>query len=125
MSMHLQYVVALYLLLLSISALALDSADDFDGSYGVGPTTCTVSPIKMAFEVRWAHGTGPQIFFYDSASPFGSFRFVSERKPDGFDHFVFYDSGLKRGVFIRADGIRFPVRKQQRRNGQRGQYDSR
>ena len=112
MNMYHQYIVALYLLLLCISVPAADSADEFDGSYYVGSTICTITPIKMAFEVRWANGAGSQVFFYNTTSPFDSFSFVSERKPDGFDRFVFYDSSLENGVFIRADGFRFLVRKQ-------------
>ena len=35
----------------------------FEGKYQIGNTTCTVKPIKMAFEVKWAKGTGTEIFF--------------------------------------------------------------
>lgn len=116
MSTHPKFAVTLCLLLLSIVANAFDLSEEFEGVYVVGPTTCTVTPIKMAYDVRWAEGVGKQVFFFESSAPNGSFIFVSEPKRVGEDRFVFYDSRLINGVFIRADGARFPVNKAQPRN---------
>lgn len=115
MPIHPKFAATLCLLLLPIVATAFDWLDEFEGVYAVGPTTCTVTPIKMAFDVRWAEGAGTQVFFFESATPNGPFIFVSEPKTVGADRFVFYDSRLINGVFIRADETRFPVHKAQPR----------
>lgn len=79
---------------------------DFEGRYQVGETTCTVKPIKMAYEVRWAKGSGTMIFFGEEEK-----RFVSEERAEGRDTFVFDDESLSSGTFIRADGKQVPVRR--------------
>jgi hypothetical protein len=101
--------ILLALLLLTWLASVAGTPDEFEGTYRVGPTTCTVAPVKMAFEVRWLRGRGAMMFFFDGDSPFGPYSYVSERKPTGFDRFVFSDRRLVAGVFIRSDGARFPV----------------
>lgn len=113
MAMLLQIKSYMAVIGLACSLFAFDcgAADEFEGVYRVGPTTCTVTPAKMAYEIRWKGGQGMMPFFYDADSPFGPFSFVSERKPDGFDRFVFTDQGIRTGTFIRSDGRRFPVMK--------------
>lgn len=85
------------------------AGDEFEGRYRVGPTTCNVTPVKMAFEVRWQRGVGHMMFFYEPGAAAGRHRFVSEDKPDGRDRFEFDDDRLNRGRFVRADGKVFPV----------------
>ena len=82
---------------------------EFEGSYKVGNTTCTVKPIKMAFEVRWAKGRGAMRFFFDSTTPDGKAVFVSEDSGKGPDKFVFDDNRYSSGKFLRADGKMFAV----------------
>jgi hypothetical protein len=82
------------------------AAGEFEGRYRVGETTCTVKPIKMGFEVRWAKGTGAMIFFGEEGH-----RFVSEDAGKGSDSFVFDDDTLNSGTFIRADGKQTPVKR--------------
>ena len=82
---------------------------EFEGSYKVGNTTCTVKPIKMAFEVRWAKGKGVRRFFFDSTTPDGKAVFVSEDSGQGTDKFVFDDNRYNSGKFFRADGKIFAV----------------
>lgn len=86
---------------------------NFEGTYRVGDTTCTVKPIKMAFEVRWAKRKGTMIFFYDTASEQsgGKKIFNSEDKAKGKDQFVFDDDRYQSGKFVRADGKELPVTK--------------
>ena len=79
---------------------------EFEGTYQVGTTTCTVRPVKMAFEVRWAKGTGSMMLFAD-----GDNHFVSENSRDGQDVFIFDDDSLTTGKFTRADGKEMPVKK--------------
>lgn len=82
---------------------------EFEGRYRVGDTTCTVNPIKMAFEVRWAKGRGAMPFFFDSTTPEGQPIFVSEDSGKGTDKFIFDDNRFNSGKFIRADGRTFAV----------------
>jgi hypothetical protein len=95
----------------SLGAFALSIDEEFEGSYRVGGTTCVVKPIKMAFEVRWAKEKESMVFFYEWDSRFGDYTYISEEKLSGFDRFVFVDERLLSGVFIRADGMRYPVTK--------------
>lgn len=82
---------------------------EFEGRYRVGKTTCTVNPIKMAFEVRWTKGRGAMRFFFDSTTPEGKPIFVSEDSGKGTDKFIFDDNRFNSGKFIRADGRTFAV----------------
>ncbi len=83
----------------------------FAGTYRVGNTTCTVKPVKMAFEVKWAKGSGTMMFFFDGDESAGSYRYSSEDSPRGRDAFVFDDDTFTTGTFIRADGTEMPVTK--------------
>jgi hypothetical protein len=85
--------------------------DEFEGRYQVGTTTCTVKPIKMAFEIRWARGRGAMHFFFEQATPKGESVFVSEDLDHGVDRFIFEDSRYRSGKFIRADGKVFTVKR--------------
>lgn len=82
---------------------------NFEGTYKVGDTTCAVKPVKMAFEIKWAKGSGTMIFFYDETA--GKYSYSSEDKGKGKDKFVFDDDTLTTGKFIRADGKEMPVSK--------------
>lgn len=86
---------------------------NFEGIYRVGSVTCTVKPIKMAFEVRWTQGKETMIFFYDTASEQagGKKIFNSEDKGKGKDQFVFDDDSYQSGKFLRADGKELLVTK--------------
>lgn len=87
--------------------LTTDEADgEFGGRYQVGETTCTVKPVKMAYEVRWAKGSGAMLFFGEEEK-----RFVSEERDEGRDAFVFDDDSLSTGTFIRAGGKEAAVRR--------------
>jgi uncharacterized protein DUF3828 len=83
-----------------------EADDEFEGRYQVGETTCTVKPVKMAYEVRWAKGSGAMLFFGEEKK-----RFVSEERAEGRDAFVFDDDSLSTGTFIRADGKKVAVRR--------------
>lgn len=85
---------------------AVAAGGEFEGRYQVGETTCTVKPVKMAYEVRWAKGSGAMIFFGEEGK-----RFVSEESGAGSDAFVFDDESLDSGTFIRADGKQVAVRR--------------
>jgi hypothetical protein len=87
------------------------SVSEFEGRYKVGNTTCTVMPIKMAFEIRWKKGRGVMYFFFDKTTPDGKFIFVSEDFGKGRDKFIFSDKFYNSGIFIRADGKVFVVKR--------------
>lgn len=83
-----------------------DSAPgEFEGQYRVGDTTCTVRPDRMAFEVKWAKGSGSEYFFYKDARIFES----EEDKSGGRNEFRFDDDNYNTGTFVRADGKTFSV----------------
>jgi hypothetical protein len=81
------------------------ASGEFEGKYKVGETTCTVKPVKTAFEVRWAKGSGSEYFFYKDATTFES----EEDKTRGRNEFRFDDEEYNTGTFVRADGKTFPV----------------
>ncbi len=78
---------------------------EFQGKYKVGETTCIVKPVKTAFEIKWAKGTGTEMFFYKDAKVFGS----EEDKAGGRNEFRFDDENYNTGTFVRADGKQFAV----------------
>jgi len=82
----------------------------FEGKYQIGPTTCTVKPTKMAFEVQWEKGSGSEIYIYDDSS--GDrvvYRSESSKKGAEPNIFSFDDETLDTGTFYRGDGKEFPV----------------
>lgn len=48
--------IAFFTLAISFATLVIGIRREFEGTSQVGGTTCTVEPIKMAFEVLWAKG---------------------------------------------------------------------
>jgi hypothetical protein len=79
--------------------------NEFEGKYRVGDTTCTVSPHRMAFQIRWAKGSGVEYFYYKDANVFES----EEDKNGGRNEFRFDDESYDSGTFVRADGKVFTV----------------
>jgi Protein of unknown function (DUF3828) len=88
------------------------SADgNFEGTYQVGDTTCTVKPVKMAFEVKWKQGSGTEIFFSEGRA---NDRYIFASRPEGdakANSFAFDDENYTTGTFYRADGKEFPVKR--------------
>jgi hypothetical protein len=82
-------------------------AGEFEGTYQVGETTCTVKPVKMAFEVRWAKGSGVEMFHFDEGNTFESDTDTTA----GRSKFIFDDENYNAGTFKRADGKVFTVRR--------------
>lgn len=81
------------------------SSGEFEGKYVVGDTSCTVKPAKMSFEVRWAKGSGVEMFFFKDGTTF-------ESAADGrVNQFVFDDEKYDAGTFYRADGKTFPIKR--------------
>ena len=79
--------------------------NEFEGTYRVGDTTCTVRPVKMAYEIRWAKGKGSEYFFFKDANTFES----EEDKSGGRNEMRFDDENFNTGTFYRADGKTFPI----------------
>jgi hypothetical protein len=81
----------------------------FEGKYQVGDTTCTVKAVKMAFEVRWAKGSGVETFYANDGD---NNSFSSENKEGGFENtFAFDDDTYNTGKFLRADGKELPIKR--------------
>ncbi len=87
------------------SAEPVPTSGEFEGRYRVGDTTCTVKPVKMAFEIKWAKGSGSEYFFFKDANVFES----EEDKNGGRNEFRFDDQNYNTGTFVRADGKTFAV----------------
>ncbi len=73
-------------------------AGEFEGTYKVGETTCTVKPAKMSFEVRWAKGSGVETFVFEGRDAKGH-NFVSEPEPGKYNVFTFADENYNSGTF--------------------------
>ncbi|MEP6789501.1 MAG: hypothetical protein ABJB40_13765 [Acidobacteriota bacterium] len=61
----------------------------------------------MGFEIRWAKGTGVEMFFAQGANTFETER----NKEGGKNSFVFDDDKYEKGLFYRTDGRILTVRK--------------
>ena len=94
-------------------AIMANAADlqEFEGRYQVGTTSCKVKPVKMAFELRWARGKGVQIFFFEGQSKEGKYTYATDSQSKTQDRFVFDPENFSSGIFIRADGKEFPVKR--------------
>jgi hypothetical protein len=79
---------------------------EFKGKFQVGDTSCTVKPVKMAYEIRWAKGSGVEMFFSKNETTF-------ESSPDGGEpnRFEFDDESYSLGMFYRGDGKTFRVKR--------------
>lgn len=97
-----------------VSMLREDAAREnaeFRGEYKVGTTTCTVTPVKMAYEVRWLKGKGAEMFFFKEERD-GKFTFESQKDKSGkTNRFVFDDGTYRSGNYYRGDGKIFTVSK--------------
>jgi Protein of unknown function (DUF3828) len=83
---------------------------EFEGKYQIGETICTVKPIKMAFEVKWEKGSGTEIFFsQDRAND--KYIFASDPPTGKANIFSFDDENYNTGIFYRADGKEFPIKR--------------
>lgn len=82
------------------------TSGEFEGKFTVGETSCMVKPVKMAFEVRWAKGSGVETFVFTDDNSF-------ESAPGSTDtnKFVFDDENYNTGTFYRADGKSLPVKR--------------
>jgi hypothetical protein len=84
---------------------------NFEGKYQIGDTTCTVKPIKMAYEVKWEKGKGSEIFFSEGRTN-DKIIFVSEEKEgEKSNVFSFDDESFSTGTFYRGDGKEFAIRR--------------
>lgn len=97
-----------------VSMLKEDAAREnaeFRGEYRVGTTTCEVTPVRMAYEVRWLKGKGAEMFFFKEERD-GKFIFESQKDKTGkTNRFVFDDGTYRSGNYYRGDGKIFTVSK--------------
>jgi len=89
-----------------------DARSELEGRYKVGPTTCIIKPVKMAFALKWEKGKGTMHLFYEGTNSDGNQVFVSEDLGGGRrDRFIFDDRQYDTGLFVRADGKTMHVRR--------------
>lgn len=79
---------------------------EFEGTYRVGDTICTVKFQNKGYAVRWAKGSGIEYFSLMDNTTFASSTVESEA-----NKFVFDDDSYNTGTFIRADGKTMPIRR--------------
>jgi len=89
---------------------AAQSKEDsfFDGKYNVGSMTCTVKPVKMAFEVRCSERKGVTMFFNEGDASSAKPAFSSEDKKE---RFVFDNDRFDSGKYTGAAGKELPVKR--------------
>jgi hypothetical protein len=88
------------------------TSGDFEGTYLVGTTSCTVKPVQMAFEATWKGSKEPRYFFYDAErSTGGQVVFVTDPDTDKLPavSFIFSTPALDTGIFVAADGAKLKV----------------
>lgn len=83
---------------------------EFEGKYQIGETSCTVKPIKMAFEVKWEKGSGTEIFFFQGRAN-DKYIFASDPPNGKANIFSFDDENYNTGTFTRADGKEFSIKR--------------
>jgi hypothetical protein len=84
---------------------------EFEGVYQIGETTCTVKPVKMAFEVKWAKGSGTEMFFSEGRAN-DRYIFASNPPNGKANSFAFDDENYNSGTFYRgSDGKEFPIKR--------------
>lgn len=81
---------------------------EFEGKYQIGDTTCLVKPVKMAFEVKWAKGSGTEMFFSEGRAN-DKLIFASSPPKGKANSFSFDDENYNTGIFYRADGKEFLI----------------
>lgn len=81
---------------------------EFEGRYQIGETTCTVKPVKMAFEIKWEKGKGVEMFFFQDRAN-DKYIFASDPPKGKANVFSFDDENFNTGIFYRADGREFPI----------------
>lgn len=86
------------------------NSGEFEGKYQIGETTCTVKPVKMAFEVRWEKGSGVEMFFSEGEAN-DKYIFASDPETGKANVFSFDDDNYNSGIFYRADGKEFPIKR--------------
>ncbi len=64
----------------------------------------------MAFEVKWAKGTGTEIFFFQDRAD-DKYIFASDPKTGKANVFSFDDENYNTGIFYRADGKEFSIKR--------------
>jgi len=87
------------------------TSGEFEGTYQIGDTTCTVKPVNMAFEIKWEKGAGAEMFFADDRGGGDKITFSSDSKKGKPNVFSFDDENYNTGTFYRADGKEFPIKR--------------
>ena len=82
------------------------STSGFQGKYKVADMTCTVKPILLTFEVTWDKGKDVEKFVAKENN-----TFESSSDPAKVDKFIFADEKCDAGMFYRADGATFAVKR--------------
>ena len=96
-------------------ARAFSQSDDVEGKYSVGKTSCTITwdERDKVYKVYWSEGIGNTTLFYKNVSPNGNIVYdeYNDTDTDYLGTFTFKNESLTRGVYTRADGKEFTVKR--------------
>ena len=86
----------------------------FKGTYEVGSTRCLVTPVRMAYEVRWPGVRQPEYYFYDEKSSTDSAVIMltdPAYTPGPVRKFIFSSRQMEEGFYVGKDSRKLPVRR--------------
>ena len=102
-------------LLLISPARSFSQSDDVEGKYSVGKTSCTITWDERDHvdKVYWSVGTGNTTLFYKNVSPNGNIVYdeYDDTNTDYLGTFTFKNESLSRGIYTRADGKEFTIKR--------------
>jgi len=87
-----------------------------EGTYRVGKTSCTIESSHSYFKVYWENGIGYTQLTYDETYPNGNivykeYDYHSENNIEYVGSFIFKDERYLSGIYERADGKTFKLKK--------------
>ena len=82
-----------------------------DGTYSVGKTSCTIESAGPTLTVYWKDGVGSTKLSYSEELPNGNLVYDEYDGDTWTGQFIFKNSSFNSGIYERADGKRFNVRR--------------
>jgi hypothetical protein len=102
--------IALFIFILS-AAPSKTFSQDISGDYSVGKTSCTIEYSGQVIKVYWRDGVGNTNLVYTQELPNGNIVYEEYDGNDYSGKFIFKSASFYSGIYERADGKRFNVRK--------------
>ena len=100
-----------FLLILLFTLTSKSSSQLMDGTYSVGKTLCTIESAGPTLTVYWKDGVGSTKLSYAEELPNGNLVYDEYDGDVWSGQFIFKNSSFNSGIYERADGKRFNVRR--------------